>query len=152
MPFLIEVCNVSVRKHDFHEDEKLCVFLVEKALSKLPAGKEQILVIIDLRGFGTENADLRSLTFLFDVFYYYYPRRLNEVLFIDAPFIFQPIWQLAKPMLKSYALRFCSAEVARDEYFTDETVPANLKETMSILQSRGWVLLNMVKMVESSSS
>ena len=64
MPFLIEVCNVSVQKHDFREDEKLCVFLVEKALSKLPAGKEQILVIIDLRGFGTENADLRFLTFL----------------------------------------------------------------------------------------
>ncbi|XP_027168048.1 phosphatidylinositol transfer protein CSR1 isoform X1 [Coffea eugenioides] len=127
---IVEASKHFPGKHDFREDEKLCVFLVEKALSKLPAGKEQILVIIDLRGFGTENADLRFLTFLFDVFYYYYPRRLSEVLFIDAPFIFQPIWQLAKPMLKSYAslVRFCSAEVARDEYFTDETVPANLRK------------------------
>lgn len=46
------------------EDERLCVFLIEKALSKLPTGKEQILGIIDLRGFGTENADLKFLTFL----------------------------------------------------------------------------------------
>ena len=46
------------------DDEKLCVFLIEKALSKLPTGKEQILGIFDLRGFGTENADLKYLTFL----------------------------------------------------------------------------------------
>lgn len=50
--------------HDRAEDEKLCVFLIEKALSKLPAGKEQILGIVDLRGYGTENADLKYLTFL----------------------------------------------------------------------------------------
>lgn len=50
--------------HDPLEDEKLCVFYVEKALSKLPTGKEDILGIIDLRGFSTENADLRFLTFL----------------------------------------------------------------------------------------
>lgn len=39
----------------------------------------------------------------FDVFYNYYPRRLGQVLFVDAPFVFKPIWQLAKPLLKSYA-------------------------------------------------
>uniref|UniRef100_A0ABD3ACM1 CRAL-TRIO domain-containing protein n=1 Tax=Cinchona calisaya TaxID=153742 RepID=A0ABD3ACM1_9GENT len=129
-PKVTDVCQLDVLEAGFSEDEQLCVFLVEKAPSKLPAGKEQILGIIDLRGFGTENADVRFLTFLFDVFYYYYPRRLGEVLFVDAPFIFQPVWQLVKPMLKSYAslLRFCSAEVAREEYFTYETVPANLRK------------------------
>ena len=40
------------------------MFYVEKALSKLPPGKEEILGIVDLRGFRTENADLRFLTFL----------------------------------------------------------------------------------------
>jgi hypothetical protein len=39
----------------------------------------------------------------FNVFYYYYPKRLSQVLFVDAPFVFKPIWQLTKPMLKSYA-------------------------------------------------
>ncbi|CAK9138586.1 unnamed protein product [Ilex paraguariensis] len=109
----VDVCGrpvliVEVSKHfpemqDPYEDEKLCVFLIEKALSRLPAGKQDILAIIDLRGFGTENADIKFLTFLFDVFYYYYPRRLGEVLFVEAPFLFKPVWQLAKPMLKSYA-------------------------------------------------
>lgn len=55
---------VCAQMEDPLENEKLCVLLIEKALSKLPAGKEQILGIVDLRGFGTENADLKYLTFL----------------------------------------------------------------------------------------
>ncbi|GAB4860668.1 hypothetical protein Ancab_035831 [Ancistrocladus abbreviatus] len=101
-PVFVVVASKHIRT-DPIDDEKLCVFLIEKALSKLPAGKEQILGIVDLRGFGIENADVKFLTFLFDVFYYYYPKRLGEVLFVEAPFVFQPVWQLAKPMLKSYA-------------------------------------------------
>ncbi|KAM7479881.1 hypothetical protein LguiA_028094 [Lonicera macranthoides] len=124
------VLIVDASKHfpgmlDPSEDEKLCAFLIEKAVSKLPDGKEQILGIMDLRGFGTRNADLKFVTFLFDVLYYYYPRRLGEVLFVDAPFVFEPLWQLIKPLLKSYAslARFCSVETVRKEYFTEATIP-----------------------------
>lgn len=111
------------------EDEKLCVYLIEKALSRLPEGRNDILTIIDLRGFGTKNADLKFVTFLFDVFYYYYPKRLGQVLFVEAPFVFKPIWQLVKPMLKSYAylVRFCSVEEVRKEYFTEATIPASFR-------------------------
>ncbi|KAB5525011.1 hypothetical protein DKX38_022760 [Salix brachista] len=150
-------------EHDPVENEKLCVFLIEKALGKLVAGKEQILGIFDLRGFSTKNADLTYLTFLvsifyglallagstcewisedvlwkvsqttipkFDVFYYYYPKRLGQVLFVEAPFIFKPIWQVAKPLLRSNAslVRFCSVETVRKEYFTEETLPASFRE------------------------
>ncbi|KAL2243686.1 CRAL-TRIO domain-containing protein C3H8.02 isoform X1 [Sesamum indicum] len=128
------VLIVEARKHfpgeqGSHEDQKLCVFLIEKALTKLPAGKQEILVIIDLRGFQTQNADIKFTTFVFDAFYNYYPKRLSQVLFVDAPFIFKPVWQLIKPLLKSYAslVRFCSAEAVRDEYFTEDTVPANFR-------------------------
>ncbi|XP_050226143.1 CRAL-TRIO domain-containing protein C365.01 [Mercurialis annua] len=130
-PVLVVVASKHVPDmHDRVENERLCVFLVEKALAKLPAGQTEILGVFDLRGFGTENADLNFLTFVFDVFYYYYPKRLGEVLFVDAPFIFKPIWQLAKPLLKSYAsmVRFCSADAVRKEYFTEETVPPIFRE------------------------
>ncbi|KAH6795311.1 hypothetical protein C2S51_036297 [Perilla frutescens var. frutescens] len=112
-------------EYESYEDEKLCVFLIEKALSKLPAGKQEVLVIMDLRGFQAQNSDLKFLTFVFDAFYYYYPRRLGQVLFVDAPFIFKPFWQLVKPLLKSYAslVRFCSAKEVKEEYFTADTVP-----------------------------
>ncbi|KAM7275291.1 hypothetical protein ACFE04_017157 [Oxalis oulophora] len=113
------------RVHDTHESEKLCVFLIEKALSKLPPGKEEIIGIIDLRGFRTENADLNFVVFLFDVFYHYYPKRLGRILFVDAPFIFQPFWQLAKPLLKPFVplVSFCNVETVRREYFREATVP-----------------------------
>ncbi|GLT83808.1 hypothetical protein SLE2022_020790 [Rubroshorea leprosula] len=129
-PVLVVVASKHLPAiHDPIDNEKLCVFLIEKALSKLPAGKEQILGIFDLRGFGTDNADLKFLTFMFDVFYYYYPKRLSEVLFVEAPFVFKPIWQLAKPLLKSYAslVKFCSVETVRNEYFTEATLPDSFR-------------------------
>ncbi|KAH9776283.1 CRAL-TRIO domain-containing protein [Citrus sinensis] len=66
----------------------------------------------------------------FDVFYYYHPKRLGEVLFVEAPFVFKPFWQLTKPLLKSYAslAKFCSVETVRKEYFTEATVPDNFRE------------------------
>ncbi|KAB2013896.1 hypothetical protein ES319_D09G187800v1 [Gossypium barbadense] len=66
----------------------------------------------------------------FDVFYYYYPKRLGDVLFVEAPFVFQPIWQLTKPLLKSYAsmVKFCSTETVRKEYFTEETLPISFRD------------------------
>ncbi|XP_029123705.1 uncharacterized protein [Elaeis guineensis] len=52
------------QKQDPSDNEKLSVFLIEKALRKLPSGTEEILVIIDLRGFRVENADVQFLKFL----------------------------------------------------------------------------------------
>ncbi|XP_059444608.1 uncharacterized protein LOC132176427 isoform X3 [Corylus avellana] len=64
-PVLIVVASKHFpAMQDPAENEKLCVLMIEKALGKLPAGKEEILGIFDLRGFGTENADLNFLTFL----------------------------------------------------------------------------------------
>ncbi|KAJ4840188.1 hypothetical protein Tsubulata_002936 [Turnera subulata] len=130
-PVLVVVASKHIPEvFDTVEDQRLCVFLIEKALAKLPAGQEQILGIFDLRGFRNENADFKYLTFVFDVFYYYYPKRLGQVLFVEAPFIFQPVWQLVKPLLKSYSslVRFCTAETVRKEYFMEETLPASFKD------------------------
>ncbi|KAL9155633.1 hypothetical protein ABFS82_09G017300 [Erythranthe guttata] len=127
------VLVVEASKHfpgEHFEDEKLCVFLIEKALRKFRGGKQEILVIVDLRGFRAENTDIKFVTFVFDAFDCYYPRLLTEVLFVDAPFIFKPIWLMIKPLLKSYAslVRFCSAKDVRKEYFRADTIPANFRE------------------------
>nr|ACG36824.1 hypothetical protein [Zea mays] len=112
------------------ENQKLCAYLVEKAVNRLPPGAENILGIFDLRGFRVENGDLQFLKFLMDVFYYYYPKRLGQVLFVDAPFVFQPMWQVVKPLLKSYAslVRFCDTETVRKEYFKEETVHPDFRD------------------------
>nr|CAD1838335.1 unnamed protein product [Ananas comosus var. bracteatus] len=129
-PVLVVVASKHFpSKQDRAEDEKLCVFLVEKALSKLPPGVDHILVIVNLRGLRAENADFMFLKFLVDVFYYYYPKRLGQVLLVDPPFVFQSMWQIVKPLMRSYAflVRFCDAETVRNEYFTEETVPVDFR-------------------------
>ncbi|CAA3021468.1 Hypothetical predicted protein [Olea europaea subsp. europaea] len=126
---IVEASKHFPGKHKHSEDEMLSAFLIEKALSKLPDGKQEILGIIDLRGFRTQNTDIKFLTFMIDAFYCYYPRRLSQVLFVEAPFVFQPVWQLVKPLLRSSSplVRFCSVETVREEYFTDDTLPAKFR-------------------------
>ena len=64
-----------------------------------------------------------------DIFFTYYPKRLGQVLFIDAPWIFQPSWSLFKPLLGKYAglVAFVSREQLRDNHFKPETVPDEFK-------------------------
>jgi len=101
------------------------VYTLERALEKLPDGQDTVLGIFDLRGFQSQNADMGFVKFMVDIFFTYYPKRLGQVLFVDAPWIFKPGWEMMKPWLKKYAalVRFVSAEEVRREYFTNETVP-----------------------------
>lgn len=65
-----------------------------------------------------------------DIFFTYYPKRLGQVLFMDAPWIFQPSWKLFKPLLGKYSglVAFVSREELRDNYFTPNTVPEDFKQ------------------------
>jgi hypothetical protein len=107
--------------------QQLCVFTLERALEKLPEDQDTILGIFDLRGFQSRNADMGFVKFMIDIFFTYYPKRLSQVLFVDAPWIFKPGWEMMKPWLKKYAalVRFVSADEVRKEYFTPDTVPAD---------------------------
>ncbi|KAI5066273.1 hypothetical protein GOP47_0018897 [Adiantum capillus-veneris] len=126
---VVVAANHVPARDDLIESEKLCIYLIEKALNQLPPGKDRILGIFDLRGFTSKNGDLKFVKFLVDVFFNYYPKRLDQVLFVEAPFIFQPGWNMVKPWLKSYAslVRFCTADVVREEYFTPDTVPRGFR-------------------------
>ena len=69
MPFVLSYMIdgytiLLLQKQDPVENEKLCAFLVEKALNKLPVSTDNILGIFDLRGFRVENSDLQFLKFL----------------------------------------------------------------------------------------
>lgn len=128
-----QVIVVTASKHFPEEDNaptyQLCLFLLEQAISRLPAGQDKVLGIFDLRGFTRKNTDWKFVHFFIDVFFNYYPKRLGHVLFVDAPPIFRAGWTLVKPMLKSYSslVRFCSPDELRKEYFTPETVPPTFK-------------------------
>lgn len=109
------------------QSQRLCVYTLERALEKLPEDQDTVLGIFDLRGFESKNADMGFVKFMIDIFFTYYPKRLSQVLFVDAPWIFKPGWEMMKPWLKKYAalVRFVSADEVRREYFTAETVPSD---------------------------
>ena len=64
-----------------------------------------------------------------DIFFTYYPKRLGRVLFVDAPWMFQPGWEIVKPWLKKYAalVQFVDRKQLREAYFTPETVPEDFR-------------------------
>lgn len=83
-----------------------------------------MLGIFDLSKFKSRNADISFVMFLvrawqllamvvlllclscrcsqIEAFIFYYPKRLTQVLFVDAPWVFQPVWTVIKPMLRKY--------------------------------------------------
>ncbi|WIA20830.1 hypothetical protein OEZ85_005183 [Tetradesmus obliquus] len=107
--------------------KRLCVYSLETALAKLPAGREQILGCIDLRGISLSNIDLVFVAFMVDAFFVHYPRRMGQVLLVDAPWIFKAPWELIKPLLRKYAalVRFVSRKELAAEYFTPDSLPTD---------------------------
>ncbi|KAI3432274.1 hypothetical protein D9Q98_003834 [Chlorella vulgaris] len=135
------VIIVRAAKHlagssDLQDSQRLCVHLMDLAVERLEAAEEAagpggppppqtVLGIFDLRGFTSANADWGFVRFLVDIFFLYYPKRLSQVLFVEAPWVFKPGWEIVKPWLKKYAalVRFVSADEVRREFFTPDTVP-----------------------------
>jgi len=81
------------------ENQKLCAYLVEKAVSRLPSGAENILGIFDLRGFRVENGDLQFLKFLVSLIASRHAKhlRLPFVLFNGrCILLFATIWKIVK--------------------------------------------------------
>ena len=65
-----------------------------------------------------------------DVFFSYYPKRLGQVLMVDAPWGFSAGWSVVKPWLKKYAalVSFVSREELVRQYFTPETCPEDFRK------------------------
>lgn len=75
-------------------------------------GGERILGVFDMRGFSPANVDPGFIKFIIDLLFVYYPKRVGQVLFVDAPFVFRPVWSAISPSLGKYAklVEFISAK------------------------------------------
>mmetsp|Transcript_11351 Transcript_11351/g.29101 ORF Transcript_11351/g.29101 Transcript_11351/m.29101 type:complete len:308 (-) Transcript_11351:233-1156(-) len=127
---LVRVDKHVTGKVPLDESIRLCVAILEEAESQaVESGVETILGIFDLKAFNSSNADFGFAKFLVDAFFTYYPKRLSQVLFVDAPWIFQPAWAVVKPWLGKYAalVKFVSAAEVCSEYFAAETCPADFQ-------------------------
>lgn len=125
-PIVIVKAKLQVADtRDLEATKKLCVWLMDTALENLEGtGHENILVIFDLRGFGPKNADIPFLKFFIDVMFKYYPKRIANVLLLEPPFVFQPVWQVVKPLLGKYSslVRFSNMKELK-EYIGKADIP-----------------------------
>lgn len=126
---VIRVKRHVIGQFPVRDSKRLCVYLLDKAISQLPPGKEQILGVFDLRDFTMANADFAFAAFMIEAFFEYYPRRVGQVLMVDAPWVFQPAWQVIRPLLRKYAalVAFVSRDEIRSKYFTPETAPPDFR-------------------------
>ncbi|PNH12969.1 CRAL-TRIO domain-containing protein C3H8.02 [Tetrabaena socialis] len=97
--------------------KRLAAYLIDTAIARIPPGGEQIVGIFDLRGFTfASNADFQFAAFMVrngvaqaglvavvEAFFEFYPRRVGQVLFVDAPWVFFPAWEVIKPLMRKYA-------------------------------------------------
>ena len=99
--------------------QRLTGYFLDECVARLGTDEAAILGIFDLRRFRARNADIGYAKFLIDVFFNFYPRRLGRVLFVDAPLIFQPPWQIIKPLLGKYSslVRFVRSGEELEAYF-----------------------------------
>jgi hypothetical protein len=113
-------------EYPLEDSKRMCMHLLDEVVSRLPPtaearspGEEQLLGIFDLKGFELKNADLAFVAFLIEAFFEYYPRRVGQVLLVDAPWIFQAPWKAIKPLLRKYSalVRFVDRETLLGEYF-----------------------------------
>ena len=97
----------------------------------MPPGQNAMLGVFDLRGFSSRNADLQFARFMIDAFFTYYPKRVSQVLMVEAPWVFQPVYSVVKPLLRKYAalVQFVSVDDIRRKYFTPETLPEDFRDT-----------------------
>lgn len=129
-----QVVAVTLTKHviaerDLEDTKRLTVYLLDRGLDTIRAGAadgepETVLTVFDLRGFSTANADIDFLKFFVECIFTYFPKRVSEVLFVEPPFVFRPVWAVVKPWLGKYSslARFVTLEEANDYFPKDARV------------------------------
>lgn len=123
------VVYVTLTKHEVETRDlsrtcRLCVRLVDEALARSRAegdgAPETLMCVFDLRGFTMKNADIEFVKFFIKCIFDYFPKRVSQVLIVDAPWVFKPVWAVIKPLMGKYAslVRQVKVEEAK-EYFAD---------------------------------
>ena len=63
----VSICCTSGARGEPEASQKLCAYLMETALLKLPEGQETVLGIFDFEGAGAQNIDLEFAKFLVSI-------------------------------------------------------------------------------------
>uniref|UniRef100_J3L7E6 CRAL-TRIO domain-containing protein n=2 Tax=Oryza brachyantha TaxID=4533 RepID=J3L7E6_ORYBR len=99
-------------KRDMPQFKSYVVYLFDKICSRIPRGQEKFVCIVDLKGWGYSNCDIRAYIAAIEIMQNYYPERLGKALMIHVPYMFMKAWKLIYPFIDN---------VTRDKFvFVDD--------------------------------
>ncbi|KAL5672887.1 hypothetical protein ACJX0J_017193, partial [Zea mays] len=78
---------------DMAEFKSFVVYFFDKICARIPRGQEKFLAIMDLKGWGYANCDVRAYIAAIEIMQNYYPERLGKALMINVPYIFLKVWK-----------------------------------------------------------
>nr|XP_009390581.2 PREDICTED: random slug protein 5-like [Musa acuminata subsp. malaccensis] len=81
------------------------VYCMENAILNLPPDQEQMVWLIDFKGFNLSNISIRTAKETADVLQNHYPERLGLAILYNPPKFFEPFWTIAKHLLEPKTCR-----------------------------------------------
>ncbi|KAL2643758.1 hypothetical protein R1flu_011345 [Riccia fluitans] len=92
--------------NDHHAQIKHLVYTIENAIMSLPPGQDQMVWLIDFKGWSarkaTPVATAREAAYILQTMY---PERLSLAILYDPPKLFETFWALVKPFLDPKTFR-----------------------------------------------
>lgn len=101
---LMPIIYIDVKRHIAKQQgaETMTRFVISSAesfRSLMTHPSDKIVIIFDVSGFGMKNLDWHTLTTILKILEAYYPETLYKLYIHNAPWIFQGIWKMLRPML-----------------------------------------------------
>ncbi|CAM0871107.1 unnamed protein product [Alopecurus aequalis] len=98
MVYLYGARHVPVRA-DFDDLKRYITYVLDKICTRLPVGQEKFVGVIDLKGWGYSNCDIRGYLAGLNILQNYYPERLGQVFLIHVPYVFMAAYKMVYPFI-----------------------------------------------------
>uniref|UniRef100_A0ACD5WE03 Uncharacterized protein n=1 Tax=Avena sativa TaxID=4498 RepID=A0ACD5WE03_AVESA len=79
--------------------KRYVAYLLDKICTRLPVGQEKFAAVIDMKGWGYANCDIRGYVAALEIMQNYYPERLGRVFMIHVPYMFMAAWKIVYPFI-----------------------------------------------------
>ncbi|CAM6009132.1 unnamed protein product [Sphagnum balticum] len=85
---------------------KHLVYCLENAILNLPIGQEQMIWLVDFRGWGIKyTIPIKTAREATNILQNHYPEQLHVAILFSPPFVFEAFWMIVKPFLDPKTFR-----------------------------------------------
>ncbi|KAI5083993.1 hypothetical protein GOP47_0000162 [Adiantum capillus-veneris] len=85
-------------ERDLGEFERFGIFLLDK-LSSLSGGLDKFVGVVDMKGIGYRNMDIKGFLSGLEILQDHYPERLGKLFFVHCPSLFGVLWRICYPFI-----------------------------------------------------